>query len=424
MSYGWTIEVPESLGDKSLVSFFRGWNWLDDPPGPVTLDFSRTTFIAPWAATLFTSYALWLREVRNKTVRVWVDESTDAGRFLIRSGAHHLIAGLPSEVSPPANDRVAPLTRIFRADDIPMFVTAAMQVLAISDEEMAGAVNYAIVELLRNVVQHARSRIGGLALATFFPTAGVVELVVADIGCGVRTSLRERYTEATTDFKAVKFAVQPHVSSTFSAGEYRSMLNNAGLGLFFIKEIVGRGGGGFFLASGKALGRFWGNTNGTDDKLYAESVTGGWRGTFAVVQLRRDMINDFGSLLERCREIAAAVRKDPTELKLDFISDIPEIEGLNVVRVKAFEENVDAAADVREQRIIPALERGEIVVLDFEGIRFATQSFAHACMYRILRDVPNAVTGLTIARATKPTREAIRAVAAYASIDGTGPPTA
>jgi hypothetical protein len=47
------------------------------------------------------------------------------------------------------------------------------------------------------------------------------------------------------------------------------------------------------------------------------------------------------------------------------------------------------------------------VVLDFKAIRAATQSFVHACMYKILRDRPEASFALSIAGASDATREAI-----------------
>jgi hypothetical protein len=69
---------------------------------------------------------------------------------------------------------------------------------------------------------------------------------------------------------------------------------------------------------------------------------------------------------------------------------------------------------------MPTLVRGEMVVLDFSGIRAATQSFVHACMYKILRDRPEAGFALSIAGCSDATREAIRAVAAYAKVGLSG----
>jgi len=51
----------------------------------------------------------------------------------------------------------------------------------------------------------------------------------------------------------------------------------------------------------------------------------------------------------------------------------------------AFAENKDVARDIRIKEIIPALDGGEDVTLDFAGVDAATQSFIHALISDILR---------------------------------------
>jgi hypothetical protein len=50
-----------------------------------------------------------------------------------------------------------------------------------------------------------------------------------------------------------------------------------------------------------------------------------------------------------------------------------------------FAEDKDAAALLREKQIRPALQRGERVVIDFDGVTLATQSFVHALISDMLR---------------------------------------
>lgn len=54
-------------------------------------------------------------------------------------------------------------------------------------------------------------------------------------------------------------------------------------------------------------------------------------------------------------------------------------------RVGAFAENKDTARDIRIKEIIPALSDGEEVVLDFEKVEAATQSFVHALISDVIR---------------------------------------
>ncbi len=54
-------------------------------------------------------------------------------------------------------------------------------------------------------------------------------------------------------------------------------------------------------------------------------------------------------------------------------------------RAGTFAENKDIARDIRLKEIIPSLEKGEGIVLDFQGVDAATQSFIHALISDVLR---------------------------------------
>lgn len=57
-----------------------------------------------------------------------------------------------------------------------------------------------------------------------------------------------------------------------------------------------------------------------------------------------------------------------------------------------FAENKDVAKEIRENNILPALNNGETVTLDFSGINSATQSFIHALISEIIRQKgPNVI---------------------------------
>lgn len=53
--------------------------------------------------------------------------------------------------------------------------------------------------------------------------------------------------------------------------------------------------------------------------------------------------------------------------------------------VGTFAENKDRARDLRIKEIIPALNRGDEIILDFTGVDAATQSFIHALISELLR---------------------------------------
>ncbi len=53
--------------------------------------------------------------------------------------------------------------------------------------------------------------------------------------------------------------------------------------------------------------------------------------------------------------------------------------------VGGFAEDKDQARALRISKLLPALDRGEQVVLDFSEIRYATQSYVHALIGEALR---------------------------------------
>lgn len=54
-------------------------------------------------------------------------------------------------------------------------------------------------------------------------------------------------------------------------------------------------------------------------------------------------------------------------------------------KVGAFAENKDIARDIRINELIPPLDRGESLTLNFENVTNATQSFIHALISDLIR---------------------------------------
>lgn len=79
-----------------------------------------------------------------------------------------------------------------------------------------------------------------------------------------------------------------------------------------------------------------------------------------------------------------------------------------------FAENKDVAKELRVKELMPALERGEKVVLDFEGVDAATQSFVHALISEALRRFGGAVLDRMVFRScNKTVRKIIGIVTEY-----------
>lgn len=408
------------LTDRGLVTFFKGWRWHERPQGQVQIDLQGVEFVAPWFLTMVGAWALWAREKRGKRPVLRVAARSLAGDYVGRAGFPELLGLDPVDYQRENEERTVRLRAIARSADIHPFAEEVMNVLGIDDEEVASAIKYSLVELLRNVVQHSQSPIGGVCMAQYFPSKGLAEIAVADAGIGVLATLRERYPEIRGSSSALRFATQPHVSGTFPAHGYSEMRDNAGLGLFFIKEIAARCVGRLYLASGEALLHVRGDEAGQGHTQRMEATAGGWPGTFALVQVRTAKIADFESVLRTCRELAAAAREYPAEQAIEFLDKKPALGDMTVIQVKEFEENVEEAARVRDSEVLGALRDGRHVLLDFTGVGIATQSFVHALLYKVLREAAGSKVDLSLSGCTESTREAIRAVAAYARVAAQG----
>ncbi|MBU2099657.1 STAS-like domain-containing protein [Candidatus Micrarchaeota archaeon] len=51
-----------------------------------------------------------------------------------------------------------------------------------------------------------------------------------------------------------------------------------------------------------------------------------------------------------------------------------------------FGEDKDKAKNIRENKILPALNKGEDIILNFEGVKSVTQSFMHALISKVIRE--------------------------------------
>ena len=60
---------------------------------------------------------------------------------------------------------------------------------------------------------------------------------------------------------------------------------------------------------------------------------------------------------------------------------------INILKTAGiFAENKDIARDLLIKTLVPALEKGEEIVIDFGGVEGATQSFIHALISDLIRN--------------------------------------
>ena len=90
-------------------------------------------------------------------------------------------------------------------------------------------------------------------------------------------------------------------------------------------------------------------------------------------------------------------------------------------RAGAFAENKDTAKDIRVNGIFPALNAGEDIVLDFEKVDAATQSFIHALISDVIRKLGSDALDRISFRSCSPTVKKIIGIVVDYMQEGLGP---
>lgn len=83
-------------------------------------------------------------------------------------------------------------------------------------------------------------------------------------------------------------------------------------------------------------------------------------------------------------------------------------------KVGSFAENKDIAREIRIKELTPLIEKNEEIVLDFEGVEGATQSFVHALISDLIRRYGSLVLNkISFKNCNDSLKEIIRIVAEY-----------
>lgn len=110
---------------------------------------------------------------------------------------------------------------------------------------LVDALTYSIREVMRNVIEHSKSRSIEYC-AQFWPTYNKVEIAIIDNGIGLRQSLSSNpFIQVQCDSDAIQQALMPAISSKNFKGviiDRDDPWHNSGFGLYMISRICRLGG--------------------------------------------------------------------------------------------------------------------------------------------------------------------------------------
>lgn len=119
------------------------------------------------------------------------------------------------------------------------------------DGRLFETLSYAIREMLRNVIEHSKSKTFHFA-AQCWPAAGAAEIAISDAGIGIAAGLSaNRKYNVADDASALLLAIQPGVSGVIIPKHSDDAWANSGYGLYMASGLAD-GDDGLLLASGEA----------------------------------------------------------------------------------------------------------------------------------------------------------------------------
>ncbi len=381
----------------------------------------RFEMAQPWGLAGIAALA---RRQAEDPLEVILEGTSSAGRFAYALGMPELIEGVPAKGSEETG-RTVKMRRISQFNKIePAAYDISNLLINIKNdndknflydpEETRKTIYYVIVELLRNVMQHSHDRLGAVAVAQNMSVNRdgdqIIQVAVADNGIGIFDALRGMHEEISTPGMALERALWPYFSGAFDKTK-KGTSQNAGLGLFFVSEMAKLTAGTLFISSRGASLLLKGDSDGEGNNQI-NIFDKGYPGTLVVFELPRRGVADHNALISTI--IDRAEQRNANRVKKSWIKfdNIPR--NTFVLSVEGVVENTVEAEKFSNNILIPKINNGTEVVIDFKGIKICTQSFLHSLLFSALRQAVNKKVKIYAINVTPPVKDGLRLLEIYA----------
>lgn len=377
-----TLKLPASFafkqhGATDFNPYLKFFDWtLRDRP--VRVDFSACKSANYQALSLLALYFWRLRQQGCRITTVLDDATSGAGQMWRWMGAQGLFQVATDDNAQFRSTEYKPLIAVRNSQDFKKALATAESYTSGFDVEYTNTLRYVLSELLYNTLEHGVSyfkhrgiqrRTPSIIQFTWYQTRSEIQFVVGDVGVGIKEHLSQAYPGIESDEDAIRMAVRPQVSGTFASSDPYVAKNNAGVGLYISTNIIRRLNADMYIVSGSGM------MHVSPRDITTKTLTGKWPGTFVVVSIRVEDSPKFAlhSMMQEFREAARTelAKGEAAERRENFYFNVSNYFG-------PYAEDKQAAIKQRDSKIMPAVEEGKAIVLDFDSVKSSPHSFLSA----------------------------------------------
>lgn len=366
----------------AVLSWFQ-WDLRDIP---VEIDFRECSSANYQALSLLILYC-WRLKQQGCTVSFLFDGDSEhnGSRVWRLLGAQGLFAvSTDPKVNFKFNEH-KPLFAVRNSDDFKAALASVDGFTLNYGVEYQKTLRYVLSELLYNVLEHGKSDFfwrghryptPSILQFTWYEKINELHFIVADIGSGVKAHLSQAYPGIASDEEALRLAIQPEVSGTFGIQDPYTSRNNAGMGLYLSSNIVRKLRADMHIGSGSGIVHI------SPADTTSKTIDAYWPGTFVLVTVRLDRGAEFAldAMMGEFREHARAEVKARTEAV--------QQERLYLSVYNYFGRHADVKSEAiqyRDRHLLPAVDMGKTIVIDFADVDSSTHSFLNALLASSIR---------------------------------------
>jgi hypothetical protein len=347
---------------------------------PVEIDFSICKSANYQALSLLVLYVMRLKTQDCTVSFKYAEDGAGASGMWRLMGALGAFTVLFDESVNFNGHEHKPLIAIRNSGDFKFAMARAEKYCEGFNVEYINTLRYVLSELLYNTIEHGDSyfqsyrgqkRLPSVIQFTWYETQREIHFLIGDLGVGVKSHLEQAYPAFESHVEALKKAIEPNVSGTFGSTNPYAAKNNQGVGLYISSNVVRKLQADMWLVSGNGV------LHVSPRDTTANTIASSWPGTFALVAVRVSPTVQFELhlLMQELRDRAQneLQKKTAAEDLGKFYLSIYNIFGTRA-------EDKDAAIRFRDRTLLPQIEQGKVIVIDFSDVVAAPHSFLGALL--------------------------------------------